>query len=944
MTPSGQTICLCMIVKNEAPVIRRCLDSARPLIDRWIIVDTGSTDGTQALIRETLADVPGTLHERPWQDFAHNRSEALDLARSQGDYALIIDADDAFEIPADFRMPDLDADSYILDIVDTTIAYQRTQLVSQRLPWRYVGVLHEFLTCDGAKSSGHLPVMMRRNHDGARRRDPETYRRDAAILEGALKTETDPFLVSRYTFYLAQSYRDCGEGEKAVSAYLDRAALGYWDQEVFCSLLQAGRLMDGLGRDPEDVLAVYERATKACPSRAEAAHAASFLLRRIRQFERGYAVARPAIGLPAPNGGLFIETWIYGYGLLDEYAVNAYWAGHYRQSLDTCIDLLARAELPATHRERCAANARFALDKLATKSRRIVPPVEPESIGRKAPSGGVAAAQSAGPAWVPPRPQGGTEIMAEGLRRRLGPALDDINLCLNLYDDASLDHRPLVVWIHHNVDQAAVAWLGDAAKVCRVAWFVFVSDWQKARYVEQFGLRPEMCFVLRNATEVDRGNRRRVGGKPLKVAYTSVPYRGLSVLLDAWDRLQPEDAELHIWSSHKLYGANEDDTPYQKLYERAAAMRGVTYHGIAPNADLRVALRGIDILGYPSTFEETSCLSVIEAMAAGCRIVCPSLGALPETTGGFAHLYPFTPDASEHARRFAEALGAELTKPWGGRAVLAEEQQDASRRTYDWSVRVAEWQAFLDRVQAGRPVGRTSPTNGGPAVKSSNAMTRGLMRMRDRGFVPPGILDIGAHDGNFARMAREVFPEAHILMINALAEKEPVLAAVARDLGNASHLIALLGDRENDATPFFVVDTEIRPDLVKTGSSTFRENTEFPMNARSIPQHTLRKIIEGVGRPFPFIKLDVQGAELAVLRGLGEALSGVDAIMTEMSLVAYNDGAPLIDAVIGELAGTGFVLFDIVEEHRYRDGSLLQIDGIFVRSDAPLRPLPPFWT
>jgi len=70
-----QTICLNMIVKNEARVIRRCLDTVRPFIDRWVIVDTGSTDGTQALIREVLQGVPGELHERRWKDFAHNRNE-----------------------------------------------------------------------------------------------------------------------------------------------------------------------------------------------------------------------------------------------------------------------------------------------------------------------------------------------------------------------------------------------------------------------------------------------------------------------------------------------------------------------------------------------------------------------------------------------------------------------------------------------------------------------------------------------------------------------------------------------------------------------------------------------------------------------------------------------------------------------------------------------------
>ena len=70
-------ICLNMIVKNEANVIRRCLDSIHPFIDYWVIVDTGSSDGTQDIIRATLASIPGDLHQRPWRDFAHNRNEAL---------------------------------------------------------------------------------------------------------------------------------------------------------------------------------------------------------------------------------------------------------------------------------------------------------------------------------------------------------------------------------------------------------------------------------------------------------------------------------------------------------------------------------------------------------------------------------------------------------------------------------------------------------------------------------------------------------------------------------------------------------------------------------------------------------------------------------------------------------------------------------------------------
>jgi glycosyltransferase involved in cell wall biosynthesis len=364
MVSSGQTICLCMIVKNEAPVIQRCLNSVRPVIDRWLVVDTGSTDGTQDIVRAALHDLPGMLHERPWRDFAFNRTEALELARPHGGYTLIIDADDTLDVPQDFRMPSLDADSYSDDIDFNTIRYRRPQLIKAALPWRYKGVLHEFLVCDEARSTGQLPLILRINHDGARRRDPDTYRKDAALLARALATETDPLLMSRYTYYLAQSHRDCGELDQAINAYLDRAKMGHWDQEIFISLFEAAKLMPARGRDPDDILGTFQRATEACPSRAEALHGASRFCRQQGYFERGYAIAQQATAIDIPTDGLFVEPWVYQYGALDELAVNAYWAGAYRDSLDASLRALECATIPPGDRARIVQNARFAFDKL----------------------------------------------------------------------------------------------------------------------------------------------------------------------------------------------------------------------------------------------------------------------------------------------------------------------------------------------------------------------------------------------------------------------------------------------------------------------------------------------------------------------------------------------------------------------------------------------------
>jgi len=371
---------LCMIVKNEAPVIARCLDSVRPLVGHWLIVDTGSTDGTQDLIRARMRGIPGELHERPWRDFAANRSEALALARGHADYSLVIDADDTAEADPGFRMPPLGADSYTLAIADVGTEYRRPQLVRNALPWRYEGVLHEYLVCEQAMTAEHLPgLRIRRRHDGARRRDPQTYRRDADLLERALATETNPFLIARYRFYLAQSFRDCGERENALQNYLERARLGFWQEEVFVSLLNAARLMEALGQPVAEVIAVYLRAADAAPERAEALHGAARFCRLRERYDEGYRVAKRGLALTPPPEGLFVERWIYEYGLRDEFAVNAYWAGHARESLGACLDIFADGKAPADQQARMFGNARSAFALLDQRAA-LGPGARPASL------------------------------------------------------------------------------------------------------------------------------------------------------------------------------------------------------------------------------------------------------------------------------------------------------------------------------------------------------------------------------------------------------------------------------------------------------------------------------------------------------------------------------------------------------------------------------------
>ncbi|OOK66498.1 glycosyl transferase 2 family protein [Mycobacterium kansasii] len=132
-----------MIVRNEAHIVVEALDSVAPYISSWVIVDTGSDDGTQDLIRDHMArlGIPGELHERPWRNFGDNRTEALTLAQGHGDYVWVVDADDLLVGTPDFA--GLDADVYWVRYVCNSHGYYRSQLFRDGVRVRWVGVTHE---------------------------------------------------------------------------------------------------------------------------------------------------------------------------------------------------------------------------------------------------------------------------------------------------------------------------------------------------------------------------------------------------------------------------------------------------------------------------------------------------------------------------------------------------------------------------------------------------------------------------------------------------------------------------------------------------------------------------------------------------------------------------------------------------------------------------------
>lgn len=364
-------LCLTMIVKNESQIIERCLDSVKDLVDCVSICDTGSTDQTVAIVEDYLKRnrIPGKVHHHQWQNFGHNRTLSAEAAQVtlhelgfslSNTYLLLLDADMVLKVEPTFNRQMLTHDSYTLVQRAPGLSYHNTRLIKASLPWKCLGVTHEYWS--SVNRIPALPLYTLKIEDlGDGGCKADKLERDSRLLTQGLQDEPNN---ERYMFYLAQTYKSLEKYDEAIHWYKKRIDKGGWIEEVWYSKMMIGEMYEKMGYWDEAqrwYLAAYEHNS----ARAEPLQRIAKYYRLQGQNHLAYLFAKQGSQIPYPkNQLLFISDPVYDYLLDEELSIAAYYTPYRNEGFEAANRLIMKRNLPAGMKDTALRNILFYLPNL----------------------------------------------------------------------------------------------------------------------------------------------------------------------------------------------------------------------------------------------------------------------------------------------------------------------------------------------------------------------------------------------------------------------------------------------------------------------------------------------------------------------------------------------------------------------------------------------------
>lgn len=690
-----------MIVKNESRVIERCLSSVKDLIDCWVIVDTGSNDGTQNKIRQCLQGIPGELIERPWVDFAHNRNEALKFAEKKADYILFIDADEILRTPPGYSFPKLTKDYYVAALQRQGIECQSISLIKSSCGWLWQGILHEEVSSPRAKSYERLQGVVKicDREEGFRSLDPQKYQKDLQILQRLHQEDPNN---ARTVSYLAETHFVLGQFEEALRYYQLRTTMGGRDEDVFWALYTSGKCLAALQKDP---LPAYRAAFLFRPCRAEPLFQIGEQYRLKNDLLAAYFTLRFALSLPKPQDPLFLEHWIYDYGLDFALARISWELGKYEESGALCEKILAQSKAPEDIRNMVANN----LSLLRRKTVAIFTwdcnggvPWDPDSIHQ-----GITGSEEAVvymskelaalglTVTVFGNPPPGSKYMEANANPRFLPyAADDgrrFDFAIswrmaNIGKDLRSRAKKVYFWPH---DRCTVVL--NEEEIDAFDGVLWLSEWQREGWVVANPRFAKHRSIFGNGIDPNTFPQIHPRKNPYSCIYGSNYGQGLELLLDVWPEVKRRfpAASLDIYYGWQHWGflTPEKEARLRKIIPAMASM-DVREHGLVSHAELNKAYGEASLWTYPCIGTETFSITALRAQFAGAIPVVIKGSGLNETVrNGYQ-----CSSKEEYLTLLLKALEQ------SSQATLADRKQMSQfiREGFTWEAVAKKWKRYFE--------------------------------------------------------------------------------------------------------------------------------------------------------------------------------------------------------------------------------------------------------
>lgn len=357
---------LTQIVKNEAHVITRMLNSIKSIVDIVCLVDTGSTDNTIEVVKNwgEQNNIETHVFERPFDNFENSRNYSIQMAREVtkdrgNDYwGFWLDADETIEILPTFNKNNINKDLYMFNTYINVMKYTRNECFKLDKPFRFYGPVHEFIVCDDRNITSGLMegLNVRVQMDGGSWQGniPEKYKSHAVTLERYIDTNRqDP----RWIFYTAQSYHDSAcipdnreENEerlrRSMKYYKERISRtdGY-PEELFYSQFRVGTIMRAIEEPWHLTMNEFLKAYSMDPLRAEPIKAIIDYYLAVGEWHNAYLFSKFAKmnfhqRNPYPQRLLFVDESLYIWKILEVHAASCFYTGRKDEAKQTYQEMV----------------------------------------------------------------------------------------------------------------------------------------------------------------------------------------------------------------------------------------------------------------------------------------------------------------------------------------------------------------------------------------------------------------------------------------------------------------------------------------------------------------------------------------------------------------------------------------------------------------------------